>query len=182
MIRGLVLFVSIGLCLLTGTPLLSQTTSGPCATEHARWSNAYESLQTSMENYRQIKYESVSPRIARDMGTQGRGASIAGIVQMVLKERGDRLAELGQKCLEFADLERSSFEAWRRCAAMGAQRRDNSSAVVIKSISRERDGLMAELQDLLLDEAYIQYKNHRAPAAPTSPSYEANQPSGIRYR
>ena len=73
MIRGLALFLSLGLCLLTGTPLLSQTTSGPCATEHARWSNAYESLQTSMENYRQIKYESVSSRIARDMGTQGRG-------------------------------------------------------------------------------------------------------------
>ena len=182
MIRGLALFLSLGLCLLTGTPLLSQTTSGPCATERARWSNAYESLQTGMENYRQIKYESVSSRIARDMGTQGRGASIAMIVQVVLKERGERLAELGQKCLELADLERSSFEELRRCAAMGAQRRDNSSAAVFKSISRERDRLMAELQDLLLDEAYIQYKNHRAPAAPTSPSYEANQPSGIRYR
>lgn len=182
MIRGLVLFLSIGLCLLTGTPLLSDTSSGPCATEHARWSNAYESLQTGMENYRQIKYESVSPRIARDMGTQGKAASIARIVQVVLKERGERLAELGQKCLELADLERSSFEELRRCASMGAQRRDNSSAVLFKSISRERDRLMAELQDLLLDEAYVQYKNHRAPAPPTSPSYEANQPSGIRYR
>ncbi len=182
MIRGIALFLSLGLCLLTGTPLLSDTTSGPCATEHAKWSNAYESLQTGMEDYRQIKYESVSPRIARDMGTQGRGASIARIVQAVLKERGERLAELGQRCLELADLERSSFEEWRRCATVGAQRRDNSSAVVFKSIIRERDLLMAELQDLLLDEAYIQYKNHRAPAAPTSPSYEANQPSGIRYR
>jgi hypothetical protein len=182
MIRGLALFLSLGLCLVTGTPLLSDTTSGPCATDHARWSNAYESLQASMENYRQVKYESVSPRIAREMETQGRGASTARIVQVVLKDRGDRLAELGQKCLELADLERSSFEELRRCAAMGAQRRDNSSAAVIKGLSRERERLMAELQDLLLDEAYIQYKNHRAPAAPTSPSYEANQPSGIRYR
>lgn len=182
MIRGLVLFLSLGLCLVTGTPLLSDTTSGPCATEHTRWSNAHESLQTGMENYRQTKYESVTPRIARDMETQGRGASMARIVQVVLKERGERLAELGQKCLELVDLERSAFEDWRRCATVGAQRRDNSSAVVFKNIFRERNLLMAELQDLLLDEAYIQYKNHRAPAAPTSPSYEANQPSGIRYR
>jgi len=182
MIRGLVFFLSIGLCLLTGTPLLSDTTSGPCATEHARWSNAYESLQTGMENYRQIKYESVSPRIAEDMGTQGRGASIARIVQVVLKEREERLAELGRRCLELADLERSSFEEWRRCVTVGAQRRDNASAVAFKSIIPERNRLVAELQDLLLDEAYVQYKNYRAPAAPTYPSYEANQPSGIRYR
>jgi hypothetical protein len=182
MIRGLALFLSLGLCLVTGTPLLSDTTSGPCATEHARWANAYESLQAGMENYRQIKFESVSPRIASDMGTQGKRASISRIVQGVLKERGERLAELGRKCVELADLERSSLEEWRRCAMAGAQRRDNSSAAVFKSISRERDQLMAELQDLLLDEAYVQYKNHRAPAAPTSPSYEANQPSGVRYR
>ncbi len=182
MTRGFALFLSLGLCLLTGTPLLSDTNSGPCATEHATWSNAYESLLTGMENYRQIKYESVSPRIAKDMGTQGRGASIARIVQVVLKERGERLAELGRRCLELADLERSSFEEWRRCATVGAQRRDNASAVAFKSILPERNRLVAELQDLLLDEAYIQYKNYRAPAAPTSPSYEANQPSGIRYR
>jgi hypothetical protein len=182
MMRGLALFLSLGLCLLTVTPLLSDTTSGQCATEHARWLNAYESLQTGMENYRQIKYESVGPRIARDMGTQGKGASIARIVQVVLKERGERLSELSQRCLELADLERSSFKEWRRCATLGAQRRDNSSAVAVKSIIPERDRLMAELQDLLLDEAYIQYKNHRAPAAPTPPSYEANQPTGIRYR
>jgi hypothetical protein len=182
MIRGLVLFLSLGLCLVAGTPLRSETPPGPCATEHAKWANAQESLQASMENYRQVKYESVSPRITRDMETQGRGASIARIVRVALKEREERLAELGQKCLELADSERSSLEEWRRCATVGAQRRDNSSAVVFKSIYRERDQLMAELQDLLLDEAYIQYKNHRAPAAPTSPSYEANQPSGIRYR
>ncbi|MGO9569034.1 MAG: hypothetical protein ACLP5H_15980 [Desulfomonilaceae bacterium] len=182
MIRGLALFISLGLCLLTGTPLLSDTNSGPCDTEHARWSKAYESLQAGMERYRQIKYESVSPRIAREMGAHERGASIARIVEVVLKERRERLAELGQRCLEFADLERSSFEDWRRCATVRFQRRDNSSAVAFKSIVRERDLLMAELQDLLLDEAYVQYKNHRAPAPPASPSYEANQPSNIRYR
>ena len=182
MIRGLVLFLSLGLCLVTGTPLLSETTSGPCAKEHARWANAHESLQAGMENYRHFKYESVSPQIARDMGTQGKGKSLARIVQVVLKEREERLAELGRKCLELADLERSSLEEWRRCATGGAQRRDNSSAVAFKTISRERDRLMSELQDLLLDEAYVQYKNHHAPAAPASPSYEANQPSGIRYR
>ena len=68
MIRGLALFLSLGLCLLTGTPLLSQTTSGPCATEHAKWSNAYESLQASMENCRQIKY-----RVGKSTNCQGHG-------------------------------------------------------------------------------------------------------------
>jgi hypothetical protein len=153
--------------LLTTEHLSCPNDLRPLATEHATWSNAYESLQTGMETIVRSRRVGKS-RIARHMETQGRGASIARIVQVVLKERGERLAELGQKCLELADLERSSFEELRRCAAMGAQRRDNSSSAVFKNISRDRDRLMAELQDLLLDEAYIQYKNHRAPAAPTS--------------
>jgi len=182
MIRGLVLFLTLGLCLLSGTPLLAETDSGPCATERAQWSKAYESLQVGMENYHQVKNESVGPRIANEMAAHERRASIARIVQAVLEERGDRLAELGQRCHELADLERSSFDAWRRCASVGFQRRDSASAVTFKSIFRERDRLMAELHDLLLDEAYIQYKNHRAPATPASPSYEANQPSSIGYQ
>ncbi len=182
MIRGLVLFLALGLCLLSGTPLLSETDAGPCATEHAQWSKAYESLQAGMENYHQVKSESVGPRIAKEMASHERGASIASIVQVVLKERGERLAELGQSCLELADLERSSFDEWRRCATGGVQRRDSASAATFKSIFRERDRLMAELRDLLLDEAYIQCKNHRAPATPASPSYEANRPSSIGYQ
>ncbi len=182
MIRILALPISIGLCLLTGTPLLSETFSGHCGTEQATWSNAYQSLQAGMEAYRQIKNESVSPSIAREMGAHERGVSIARIVQVVLKERGKRLAELGRRCLELADAERSSFGEWRRCAIVGAQRRDSSTVAGFKSLSRERDRLMAELQDLLLDEAYVQYKNYRAPAEPASPSYEANQPWSIGYR
>ncbi len=183
MIRKLAILLSIGLCLLTGTPLLSDNTlSGPCATEQAKWSNAYESLHAGMEAYRQIKNASVGPRIAREMEAHQRGVSIARIVEFVLKERGNQLGEFGRRCLEMAEVERSSFDEWRRCATAGAQKRDSSSAATLKKVSRERERLMAELQDILLDEAYFQYKNHRAPDAPAYPSYEANEPSSIRYR
>lgn len=182
MIRGLVLCLTLGLCLSSATPLMSDTDSGPCSTERAQWSTAYESLRAGMENYYQAKNESVGPRIAKEMAAHERGASIAGIVQAVLEERGGRLAELGRRCLELADSERSSFDVWHRCATAGVQKRDSAAAITLKNIFRERDRLIAELRDLLLDEAYIQYKNHRAPAAPASPSYEANQPSRIGYR
>jgi hypothetical protein len=181
-IRRLALPLGIGFCLLMGTPVLSDTLSGPCATEQVTWSNAYESLQAGMEAYRQAKNEPVGPRISREMGAHDRGVSIARGVEVVLKERGDKLAELGRRCLESANVERSSFEQWRRCATVGIKRRDSASEAAFKKISRERGRLMAELRDLLLDEAYVQYKNHRAPDAPAYPSYEANQPSSIGYR
>jgi hypothetical protein len=182
MIRILALPVSIGLCLLMGTPLLSEPLSGPCAAEQATWANAYQSLQIGMDAYRQTKNESISPRIARAMDTHDKGVSIARVVEVILRERRARLAELGRQCLELADAEESSFAEWRRCASGGAQRRDNSAVAAFKGVSRERTRLMAELQDLLLDEAYVQYKNHRAPAERASPSYEASQPWSVGYR
>jgi hypothetical protein len=182
MIRRLALPLSIGLCLLAQTPLLSETLVEPCATEQVTWSNAYESLQAGMESYRRIKNESVGPSIAKAMESHERGVSIAQVVHVVLKERREKLTELGRQCRELADVERSSFQEWRRCATGGFQRRDSSSAAAFKNISRERDRLMAELRDLLLDESYVQYKNHRAPAPPASPRYEANQPWSIGYR
>jgi hypothetical protein len=184
MIRRLALPLSIVLCLLMGTPLLSETLSDPCATDRVAWSNAYEALQAAMEGYRRIKNESVGPLIAREMDAHDRGLSIARVVEVVLKERGKKLSELGRQCLELANVELSFFEHWRRCASAGVQKRDSASVAAFKKISRDRDRLMAELRDLLLDEAYVQYKNHRAPAAPASPSYEANGPSstGLGYR
>lgn len=182
MTRAFTLFFGLGLCILTATPLLSSTVSGQCAAEEAKWSKAYADLQAGMDNYRKVKYESVTPRIARDMTAHEREPSIARVVQAVLQERSERLAELGRTCLELAQLERSAFDEWRGCATTGISRRENSAMANFRSISLERDRLIIELRDLLLDEAYIQYKNHRAPDAPASPSYEANQPSSIGYR
>ncbi len=110
------------------------------------------------------------------------GHRLLASCRLSFQERETRLAELGRRCLELADSERSSFDEWRRCATGGVQSVTAWSAATFKSIFRERDRLMAELRDLLLDEAYIQYENHHAPATPASPSYEANRPSSIGYR
>ncbi len=176
-------FVLLALTLLlTGTPLLSETVSGWCDGEQTKWSNAYESLRAGMESYRKVKYESIAPQITQEIATRGSRKPISRIVRAALKDRRERMAEAGERCRDLADQEQSCFKDLQRCATIGSRRRGNSSTANFKSISRERNRLIAELKDLLLDEAYIQYKNHRAPATPVSPGYEANQPSNIRYR
>jgi len=182
MIRGFMLCFGLGLCIITGNPVLSDTISGPCATEQSRWVTDNQSLQAAMEAYRQTKNESITPRIAQEMSTQGRGLSIARIVQVVLKKRNERCAEVARKCIELADIEKASFEEWRRCGSTGAQRRASTPTGDFKSTFRERDRLLAELQDLLMDEAHMQYKNYRAPAEPAPPSYEAHRPSDVGFR
>ncbi|MGB6067774.1 MAG: hypothetical protein WBG50_23455 [Desulfomonilaceae bacterium] len=174
--------LALALFFLTGTPILSETLPGPCGDEQAKWSSAYESLRAGMESYRKVKYESIGPQITQEIGKRESRKPIARIVRAALKERSERLAEAGERCRELADQEQYCFKDLQRCAAIGGRRRGNSSIANFTSISRERIRLIAELKELLLDEAYIQYRNHRAPATPASPSYEANQPSNIRFR
>jgi hypothetical protein len=135
-----------------------------CEEENAKWVAMYTALNEALDSYRVVKEESVAPIIEQKRDEFGKGAALARIVQASLAERSNRLADAEAKCLSLADSERSAFEEWRSCASGGRARRAPSAKGVVATASRDRETLLAKMRDLLLDEAYAQYKNQRDPA------------------
>jgi hypothetical protein len=158
-----ILILSIGLAIWLSFVGL-ELTEASCEAETSGWTLAYEALEKAMESYRLLKGESVAPRIEAELEKMERRRSIARSVYEVLKERARLLGDAKTKCLELAQSERSVYDEWRRCAGNGGDRRRNPDPHGPNSVARQRSGLLATLQDLLLDEAYVQYKNYRDPS------------------
>ncbi len=148
----------------------------PCETQRAQWLEAFEALKKGMEDYRLIKTASIAPRIT-EVFSNGNRASMAAVVQGILKERGDRMAEAGNLCQDLAARERQTYDMWRKCGAPAQQRKNVPSLVSPGTVSKERDRLLAALHDLLLEEGYAQYKGYQAPAAAYG---QENRPSEQR--
>jgi hypothetical protein len=142
-----------------------------CEPEAAGWTQAYGALEQAMESYRRLKEESVTPRIEEELKKTGQDRSIARSVEEVLKERTRLLGDAKTKCLDLAQSERSTYDEWRRCSGSGVGRRRNTDPNGPNRVARRRSELLASMQDLLLDEAYVQYKNYRDPS-PASYSFD----------
>jgi hypothetical protein len=165
-----ILILTIGLAVWLSV-VGSERTEANCETETTGWTQAYEALEQAMESYRRLKEESITPRIQEELEKTEPGRSIARGVQEVLKARTRLLGDAKTKCLELAQSERSVYDEWRRCAGSGGGRRRNPNPQGPDSVARQRSGLLASLQDLLLDEAYVQYRNYRDPS-PASYSFD----------
>jgi hypothetical protein len=136
----------------------------PCETQRLQWLEAFDALKQGMEDYRLIKTASIMPRIT-EVFSNGNRASMAAVVQGILKKRGDRMAEAGNLCQDLAARERQAYDLWRKCNPAGQQRKNVPSQLSPGTVSKERDRLLAALHDLLLEEGYAQYKGYQAPAA-----------------
>lgn len=165
------MILTIGLAVWLSVVAATQAEAG-CEAETSGWTQAYEALEQGMESYRRLKAESITPRIEEELEKKEEGRSIARSVQEVLKERTRLLGDAKTKCLELAQSERSVYDEWRRCAGSGGGRRRNPNPQGPDRVARQRSSLLASLQDLLLDEAYLQYKNFRDPS---SASYSFDQ-------
>lgn len=158
MYRSIVL---VGLLLLLSGAFHHAVGEGPCEMERVQWANSFDALKNALDDYRRIKDESVTPKI-NEIVTKTSRYSIASAIQTALKARADRMAEAENLCQETAARERVSYDAWRRCGGQPQQRKNLPPQFAPGSVSRERDRLIAELHDLLLDEAYAQYKGQAA--------------------
>jgi hypothetical protein len=132
-----------------------------CERERNRWSESFEALKKAVDDYRNIKDESVAPRIDEIMAKNSR-ANMAAVIQSVLKNRADRLTEAGGLCQDAVTREKSAYEIWRRCGGTDRQRKNAPPQDAHATVGRDRDRLVAGLQDLLLDEGYVQYKGQAA--------------------
>jgi hypothetical protein len=151
--------------------LLCAEGSEACEAQRSGWIEAHEFLEQTMSACQDVKQGPLASRINQAMKT-GQSPSIAGSVQTVLKERSVALAVAMQKCREAAALETQAFDDWRRCARGIRSRKGDPVAVSPDSVNAARKQTLTLLQDLLLDEAYAQYKNYKAPAAPDYADYQ----------
>ncbi len=63
----------------------------------------------------------------------------------------------------------------------GTRVEEVSQARSLDAAASERKRLLASLQDLLLDEAYVQYRNYQPPTPPSYSGYD-QQPWGARSK
>jgi hypothetical protein len=167
-----VFFALILILLMWGVAGDSRAQDATCEEENVKWVAMFKSLNEALDSYRVVKEESVAPIIEQKRAELGKDASVARIVQASLAERNQRLAEAEAKCLSLADSERSAFEEWRSCASGGRSRRAPSARGIVVAASKDRETLLSKLRDLLLDEAYAQYKNQRDPTPSAYGQYE----------
>ena len=155
MMQGLIVIAGL-LMVLAGLtyPVHAQ---GQCEREKSLWTEKFEALARAAEDYRCIKNESVAPKI-NELMASGTRINMAATIRSALNDRSDRLAEAGSRCQDALARERTAYETWRRCGGSDRRQKNAPHQNPSSADSRERDRFMADLQDLLLDEAYVQYK------------------------
>jgi hypothetical protein len=157
---GLILGFTVTLALCITCPT-SEAAEELCAQAHTKWSNYSSELRDALEQFRQIKDESMGPEITESLSQKTKTVPMARIVQSALKRRSDRLAEAGARCKELANREKFAFDDLRRCVSGRSPRKGNTFLAALSAISKEREVLLKQFQELMLDEAYVQYKGER---------------------
>jgi hypothetical protein len=161
-----VLGLVVAFCLFLKAGVHATQAGQLCAQEHAQWTDAYGILEKAVNELREAKQESVGPKINRALAEDTRG-SVAQRIQVILKERGRRITEATRKAVDAAGQERSAFEQFRRCGLSDSPRSSGASNAALNEATRERNGILADLQELLLDEAYVQYRRE-SPVPPST--------------
>jgi len=151
----------------TTAPMCAETWEGPCEEEYTHWTRAVANLRESMDVLGKTKQESLRSDILDAVSRADRRVTTARIVQSFLDIRNRALAQQAEKCREVGDRERFAFDDLKRCVHSASRRRSNSSPA-LGALAKDRDKLVAELRNLLLDEAYVQYKGDRDAIPPSA--------------
>jgi hypothetical protein len=145
--------------ILGGSVLHSPASENACASAHERWGEAFRVLSGSVQQLKAAK-EATLPFDAEKASAQSQeGESIARAVQTAMKERGERVAQAHRQCVDAAEAERSWFDRLRGCSGGRNAGRATPDQVPLQSVTAERSRLYAFLQELLVVEAYEQYKS-----------------------
>jgi hypothetical protein len=156
---------ALGLSLLFfGGTIPAKAQQGACDPLREQWVASFTLLQRGAEEYRRIKEESVGPSISKHLQSRSE-TNIARAVRAVLAERKRRMAEAETRLRSLAEEERVAFRRWNDCNPGGRWAKAGSPSQTPRSVTNERRQLRAAIDDLLLDEAYLQYK-HTSPRRP----------------
>ena len=84
--------------------------------------------------------------------------------------------------MRLVDDERFAFDALRRCVSVPQNRRNSTLATALATISRDRERMLKQMQDLMLDEAYVQYKGERDNSGRAYSDYGQDQSPRVSYQ
>ncbi len=157
--------------LCVGAPALCFDSSEECRGRRTEWLDAYHRLHDAVEQYQKTKEDPIGPRIEEKLTKRSPRVSTAMIVRRVLDARKARMAEAREKATQLLDVEEERFHKWRTCRSANRRSRFSSRSV---PEATERKRLKSRLSDLFLDEAYVQYKDYRAPSS-SSYSYRTRR-------
>lgn len=164
-----IVLAALLLAAVSGTVVRSaEEWEGPCQEAYAAWAGSMAELRQEMDALRKKKEEPLNNEILDAVSRPHRKQSTARIVESFLEKQKRQIAEDMDRCRERADRERFAFDDFKRCMASGARRRGSNEAQTLAAFSRDRDKVIAELRDLMTEEAYVQYKRERGSAPATS--------------
>jgi hypothetical protein len=145
-----------------------------CDSLREQWLTAFNSLREGVEELRRVKNESVEPLILRNL--ESAQTTIARGVRNALEARKKRMTEAKDRARQLAAVEQLAFKRWGDCNRGRRWARAGSPPIDPRSVGQERHRLLSALDDLFLDDAYLQYKNSR----PSRPSENSGH-SGLGY-
>jgi hypothetical protein len=159
----------------TSVQFASQATAqsvGKCAGEFAEWQSALEKLNSNMTALAERKSDPIESKIEQALKDRKPEQSTAVIVQAIVRDRNAAVSEAGNECARLAQIEQMVFERWKRCRNFetGARTPLGQDAAIV----RDRSARLSRLEDLLLDDAFLQYKKE----APNPTSYSGNSTGG----
>ncbi len=143
--------------------------SDRCRERLAEWSETYARLRDAVAHLKQSTSQDLRDRIAKEIEESDGRSSIAAAVRKVLRERDLRLEEQRERVRTLRRSEKTAYSHCRSC--LHRSRAGNGEDTVPEETLKERKELVAQIPGLLLDEAYIQYKNYRAPTPPSDQNY-----------
>ena len=136
-----------------------------CGGPATQWLEAYHRLRDAVEELRKAKKDPVGPKIEEKLAKKSFKVSTAVIVRRVLDARKARIAQARDEITKLLGAEQERFNGLRKCGPV--RRRFRALSKTVPELA-ERKRLKSRLSELLLDEAYVQYKNFRAPSSSSS--------------
>lgn len=139
----------------------AQAVDRPCASELEQWNEEFLRLKQGIDAYRLSKQEDISSRIEESISRTDRNSSIAETVQEVLRDRAQRIESVYRRCRELGAQEATAFNIYNRCASPGSRKKNSQMNEQAPASVREREILLGDLNQMLLDDAYLQYKKQQ---------------------
>ncbi len=128
-----------------------------CSVAQEEWAPAFAKVKEKVQTLADFKAKSVAPQIESRLGQNKSGVSVAAVVRQVLAERNQELERIKAECEAVTATEREAYEKLRACRT--ADRKSRSEKAFKRDpIIKERLAKVAELDELLVNEAYAQYK------------------------
>ncbi|MFH0824525.1 MAG: hypothetical protein V2B18_17360 [Pseudomonadota bacterium] len=146
--------------------------TGECPEASSEWDRAYGSLEQAVEELRRAKQRPITEEINRRISEASGKVPIAKLVESVLQERRQGMMNAEDKVRRLMEREKEVFTGWRRCEGPTGPRARQSDRIRRAAEARER--LTAQLPDLMLDEAFVQYKNYSDPVPSDAQPYQTS--------